>query len=92
MCNDSQAHIPNKAVKLLREAADLIEGARASDYGSFASNLEIAADHADTDEETVARVMCGIKRARLEHQDYHHDSMVDYLGYVALMLNEFGHL
>jgi len=82
----------HKAAELLRDAADLIEGARASDYGSFARNLEIAADHAETTDSTVARVMCGIKRARLAHQHYHHDSMVDYLGYVALMLNEFGHL
>jgi len=77
---------------LLREAADLIEGSRASDYGSFARHLKIAADHAGTDKETVARAMCGIKKARLAHQNYQIDIMVDYLGCVALMLNEFGHL
>ena len=90
--DDESPSDSHKAAELLRDAADLIDGARASDCGSFARDLEIAADHAGTDKETVARAMCGIKKARLEHQNYQIDIRVDYLGCVALMLNEFGHL
>jgi len=81
-----------QAADLLREAADLIEGARAKDYGSFTDNMNTCAKEACITPLEAARVMRGVKRARLEHQPSHHDSMVDYLGYCALTLKDYGKL
>jgi len=73
-----------EAAKLLREAADLVGGARADEYGEFKDNAAFAASFAGVSTMQAIDVMIGFKRARLRHSPEHHDSIVDLLGYQAL--------
>lgn len=73
------------AAGLLREAANLVEGARDEEYGDFIDNAKTAGDYAGVDSQTATEVMIGFKIARLRHSPKHHDSIVDKLGYYALL-------
>lgn len=74
----------------LSEAADLIGGQRAADYGDAAENFaHIAAGWsiilgADVTAHEVALCMDWLKTCRLIGTPTHHDSWVDKAGYTAL--------
>lgn len=76
--------------RALNEAGDLINGARAKDYGSAQENFRrIAAGWSEifdqeVTEEQVALAMDWVKTARLIQTPNHHDSWVDKIGYAAL--------
>jgi len=72
------------AAALLREAADLVAGPRADDYGDFLKNSERAAALANITPLQAADAMIGYKNARLIHTPDHHDSIVDKIAYTAL--------
>jgi len=88
----SKSTVSSDAATLLREAADIIEGQRAVDYGSFTDNMAFAGDIAGLKPHGIARALIGVKAARLHYQPDHHDSMVDLLGYTALTLAAYGEL
>jgi hypothetical protein len=75
--------------RALNEAGDLINGARAKDYGRAQENFRrIAAGWSaifgqDVTEEQVALAMDWVKTARLIQTPNHHDSWVDKIGYAA---------
>ena len=92
MTPESEPGLPvsARAATLLREAADIIEGQRAVDYGSFKGNLSVAGSVAHLPPEKIAAALIGIKAARLNFQPRHADSMIDLLGYTALTLATYG--
>jgi len=79
-----------EAARLLRKAADIVEGAREQEYGNYVDNLATMSKISDADSFTCAKVMQGVKQARLENSNFHEDSMIDMLGYTALRLAIFG--
>lgn len=79
----------NKRTEILETAADLVNGARARDYGTPQENLgRIASGWAvilnqDVSAEQVALCMAWLKIARLVNGP-HEDSYVDAAAYMAL--------
>jgi hypothetical protein len=72
-----------KAVALLRKAADTIEQ-RAQEYRGVGDMFDSIADRADTDVEVVFNVLIGTKQARIDANPEHLDSYIDLLAYTAL--------
>ena len=76
--------------EILLQAADIIEGDRQSDYGSWADNArDIAAMWSvilghEVKPHHVALCMAALKMARLKRDGAHIDSWVDLCGYGAL--------
>lgn len=78
-----------KGTEILHKANDLINGDRASEYGSATENFgRIAAIWSQilkrtVTEEEVILCMIGLKMARLVNTPTHEDSWVDIAGYVG---------
>ena len=81
---------------LLKKAEELINGDRASDYGSAQSNFcrikqgwniiiqAALQNHGEINEGHVALMMSWVKIARLSQSIHHEDSWADLAGYSAL--------
>ena len=77
-----------KAVALLRKAADTIEQ-RSQEYRGAGDMFDGIADRADTDVDVVFNVLIGTKQARIDANPDHLDSYIDLLAYTAL---SYGHV
>lgn len=76
--------------QILVDAATLIDGDRAKDYGDAATSFSRVACiwsgilGMDVTPEQVAMCLAGLKLSRLAHSPNHRDSWVDICGYAAL--------
>lgn len=76
--------------QILEDAAALISGDRAKDYGDAATSFSRVAFiwsgilGMDVTPEQVAMCLAGLKLSRLAHSPTHRDSWVDLVGYAAL--------
>lgn len=91
---DEQAQVRGiSAAQLLRKAADLLEGARAKEYGGVLDNHErIAKDWTalfgrEFTAGDVAMGMVAVKMSRMDADKTHVDSRVDMLAYKAVQMS-----